>query len=782
MAEDKPGARQEGESQMPQYEGRSHAVRVVLKFQDHINIPYEDGAEQYLERLQVGPWDRLVGDFPGIRLVPLYTSVDPKQLRSMAEEAARLDQDYQPPNLLTYFAIDCPPGVDPEALAKTLSSWRSVQAAYVEAGPTPPPMVNGPANPRYPNQGYLGTAPGGIDASYAWGYAGGDGAGMGFVDCEQGWTLNHEDLQAAGITLISGVNTAYFGHGTAVLGEVTAVDNTIGDVGIVPHVAARVISQFRPAFNTSDAIIAATASMSYGDVLLLEAQTTVGSSGYLPVETETATFDAIRLATSLGVVVVEAGGNGSNNLDAFTDAGGNQVLNRSSSAFKDSGAIMVGAASSTTPHSRLSFSNYGSRIDCYGWGGNIDTTGDGWTGNLTTTYTGSFAGTSGASPIVAGAAVAVQGLVQASRGYRFSPRQLRALLTTPANSTASANPSTDLIGVMPNLRAIIQGNTLNLAPDIYLRDFVGDTGDPRPAASSRSPDIILKQAAVPNPQVVYGQGSGTENNDTLSDDAQQGHDNYIYVRLLNRGGSPATSAVATVYWSPPATLVTPNLWTLIGSVTIPTVPVGNILTVSNAITWPQASIPAPGHYCFIGLVGTTDEPAPSPGNLLNWNNFLNFIRFNNNAAWRNFNVVPPPPSGTQPPGYIELPFLVPGAPEEGLNMELEVIARLPEGARVLLEAPLSLLDALKLRSPYVKVEVLRQVGCLPLTAHGDQVLGEAFFSANSKASCRLLIHLPTESRQHVYEVAVRQLFKGEAVGRVTWQLASRTRHKRQEQK
>ena len=31
-------------------------------------------------------------------------------------------------------------------------------------------------------------------------FLGGDGAGAAFVDMEQGWNLNHEDLTAAGIT------------------------------------------------------------------------------------------------------------------------------------------------------------------------------------------------------------------------------------------------------------------------------------------------------------------------------------------------------------------------------------------------------------------------------------------------------------------------------------------------------------------------------------------------------------------------------------------------------
>jgi subtilisin family serine protease len=197
--------------------------------------------------------------------------------------------------------------------------------------------------------------------------------------------------------------------------------------------------------------------MSYGDVLLLEAQTSYSTaSGFVPVEVEQAVFDAIQFATSQGIIVVEAGANGSVDLDAFQDVSGKKILNRNSADFRDSGAIMVGAASSTVPHQRLSFSNYGSRIDCYAWGQNIDTSGDGWTGTATNLYTSTFGGTSGASPIVTGAALILQSWGVSRFGSRYSPDALRALLSNTSVNTASANPSTDHIGVMPNLRAIIR--------------------------------------------------------------------------------------------------------------------------------------------------------------------------------------------------------------------------------------------------------------------------------------------------------------------------------------
>ncbi|MEI9515020.1 S8 family peptidase [Agromyces sp. CCNWLW213] len=355
-----------------------------------------------------------------------------------------------------YAAITVRDAASAEELAKELNARDDIETAYVEGGPTPPPVDAGD-DPRSGDQGYLDAAPEGIDARWAWDAA--DGSGVGFVDLEQGWTLTHEDLAAAGITIISGVSQAYHGHGTAVLGEVVAVDNAIGCVGIAPGATARVVSQFRTStsYSTAAAIISATDAMSPGDVLLLEAQTTAAgsSTSYLPVEVEQAVFDAIRDAVDAGIVVVEAAGNGGNDLDDWTDGEGRHLLQVGHDDYRDSGAIMVGAATSAAPHSRLGFSNHGSRIDCYAWGEGIDTTGDGWQGTSTTEYTGWFGGTSGASPIVTGAAVLLQSWRRRRTGSPMDPATVRRWLSSPVN-TPSADPATDRIGVMPDLRAIFE--------------------------------------------------------------------------------------------------------------------------------------------------------------------------------------------------------------------------------------------------------------------------------------------------------------------------------------
>ena len=367
----------------------------------------------------------------------------------------------------SYIAIEVPSADAVERVARTVNDWPSVEIAYPEGGPTPPP-VSPDDDPRSANQGYLAAAPGGIDARWTWANGVGDGTGVGFVDVEQGWTLTHEDLADANITIISGVSQAYHGHGTAVLGEVAAVDNTRGGVGIAPRATTRVVSQFRTAtsYNTAEAILDAVAAMNPGDVLLLEAQTSYpGAGGYVPVEVEQAVFDAISFATSQGIVVVEAGANGSVDLDAFTDVNGHQILNRTSPDFQDSGAIIVGAASAGAPHTRLGFSNFGSRIDCYAWGQQIDTCGDGWTGTSNTAYTSSFGGTSGASPIVTGAALLLQSWRVSSGEAPYGPGTLRDLLSNPDVNTPSADPVADRIGVMPNLRAIVEHERVRILFD-----------------------------------------------------------------------------------------------------------------------------------------------------------------------------------------------------------------------------------------------------------------------------------------------------------------------------
>ncbi|MED2237001.1 S8 family serine peptidase, partial [Bacillus thuringiensis] len=320
--------------------------------------------------------------------------------------------------------------------------------------------LNPNKNPRFKKQGYLEAAPYGINAPFAWGVQGGNGNGITFVDMEYGWLLNHEDLLHQNIELMSGRNiNQHVGHGTSVLGIVSSEDNEVGNIGIAPKAKAKVISQIRDngQYNTADAILSAVNQLEAGDVLLLEAQASFDGYGdkYLPVEVQPDIFDAIRAGTDKGIVIIEAGANGWNDLDQFKDRKGKQVLNRNSKDFKDSGAIMVGAGSSSFSHERMWFSNYGSRIDVYGWGENVDTTTAEQSRSAVNLYTSSFSGTSSASPIIAGAATLVQSIAKENLGQPYRPSELRAILSNQSTGTKSKDPYADKIGVLPDLKSIL---------------------------------------------------------------------------------------------------------------------------------------------------------------------------------------------------------------------------------------------------------------------------------------------------------------------------------------
>ena len=148
------------------------------------------------------------------------------------------------------------------------------------------------------------------------------------------------------------------------------------------------------------------------------------------------------------------------------------ILNRASPDFRDSGALMVGAATSVVPHERAFFSNFGSRIDCYAWGENVPTCGDGGLGLGTSTsspqqtYT-NFAGTSAATATVAGAALLMQSWRLKSFGAVYDPATLRALLSNPILNTQSKDPPNDRIGVMPNLRRLVEIGPISRTDDLW---------------------------------------------------------------------------------------------------------------------------------------------------------------------------------------------------------------------------------------------------------------------------------------------------------------------------
>jgi Subtilase family len=445
--------------------------RSVVKFQDHLKLPYHKSGEisRYFSQNDRLPFKRLLNIFPGLEIRKLFTSIEPELITELTNRARNLDPDYMAPCFLAYFTIDCPAEKYSNEFLKILKMHTNVELAYVETGRAVPPSIDTAELSIDMHQGYLRPAPEGIDAIYAWNFEGSDGKGnLKFIDIEQGWNLDPENF-SVGTFPNSGINYQVFkDHGTAVLGVILMRENLAGGRGIASKANGYVISQWRPDgfMNTPDAIMAAVSQLKYGDVILLEAQISDSpeSDKLWPVEIQNAIFDVIRLAAALGITVVEAAGNGKNSfcngndLDDYIDSYGRKSLDPSSSDFRDSGAILVAAATDTLPHNRLRYSNFGNRIDCYAWGERVTASGS-YPANsdmAINSYRKKINGTSSAAAIVAGAAIVMQSFTEANYQVRLNPGQMRQTLSSDLLCTPSANGRfVDKIGVMPDLRKII---------------------------------------------------------------------------------------------------------------------------------------------------------------------------------------------------------------------------------------------------------------------------------------------------------------------------------------
>jgi Subtilase family len=450
---------------------KSVMSRIVVKFQDYLKLQYHPDSElkDFFSQSNIPGFEKLFEIFPSLIINNLFPSVKPERIRDLVSLAGKSDPAYQTRDLLSYFAFDCPPDIRVSELLRILSQFNAVELAYLETGSFSPATWYDSLEIPVWGQEYLNPAPLGIDAKYAWSFPGGDGTGnVSFIDIEKGWILNHEAIHISTLPQ-TGINrTPYADHGAGVLGIIMMRPNDEGAIGIVPGVKGYVISQYRSdgSLNTSDAILAAIDNLHFGDILLLEAQVldSTESGKMLPVEIQDAIYSVIRLASALGIIVIEAGGNGNlngnegNDFDQFR-INGEKILDPNSPDFRDSGAIIVAASSHKMPYNRICFSNYGDRMNCFAWGESVMTAGDhrGYSGLATNTYTGNFGGTSSASAIIAGTAIAVQSIKEANHHSRFSPVQMRKILSDHSNSTPSANGSiVDKIGVMPDLKRIIE--------------------------------------------------------------------------------------------------------------------------------------------------------------------------------------------------------------------------------------------------------------------------------------------------------------------------------------
>jgi hypothetical protein len=444
---------------------------------------------------------RTVLESNGARLKPAFgISEEPVRLRM----SNRLKMEIDPSLFYRVIADD----QRLEEIAAKLLDLEEVDSAFIKPG-TELPLIDLMDEPSSTTltlndcnftslQGYRGPAPGGIDSEYAETLKGGKGGNVKIIDIEKGWCFSHVDLVQNLGGLIGGVASTEAmarHHGTAVLGVLGGDVNDFGVTGICPDANVSTVSILGAGsdgrtsdWGTAAAIRLAADKLCAGDIIVIELQTpgpvsnfevTDDTNGYIPVEWWPDNLLAIKYATDLDIVVVEAGGNGASNLsDLIYDqpkpvfpASWRNPFRRESI---DSGAIIVGAGApplslsepgSAPDRSRVASSNYGYLFDAQGWGQRVTTCGFGdlnCGADEELKYTKAFGGTSSATPIVAGALACVQGVLKAAGKDPLTPFAARDLLRTTGSDQTDgpAGPNTQRIGNRPDIRQML--NTLGV--------------------------------------------------------------------------------------------------------------------------------------------------------------------------------------------------------------------------------------------------------------------------------------------------------------------------------
>ncbi|MFT7462279.1 MAG: hypothetical protein ACI9EF_000619 [Pseudohongiellaceae bacterium] len=442
--------------------------RLVIKFVDQALARADaDGALVGATGLSLANARSLAATH-GLSFSPLIT-LPQATLTSLQERAEARSQRAQPD--LAGMLIVHVPDADTawlEFVGQALADLPEVEFATIQTLGCRPPGDISPVTPNLVGSQLYGGPNPGIGAS-AMTVLGLTGLGVRLSDCEYGWNQAHEDLNDKNLHLEPGqtIDPQVFvlgwdSHGTAVIGETSAVPNAYGLTGLAPNAEVYTYPEWtlQEGFRRVTSVANAIAGSAPGDVVLLEMQT-MGVAGFGPAELDPSLFAVVRTGVDAGVVVVGAAGNGGENLDSPAYA--------SFMGMGDSGSILVGAGSPDLNHNALSFSTFGARVNLQGWGQNVFTLGYGdfaeFGFDKNQRYTSGFNGTSSASPMVAAACVLLQERSRNIHGSPLDPGTLRQILI----ATGIEQGSGGHIGPLPSVGAAVQAlQGINLDPWVEL--------------------------------------------------------------------------------------------------------------------------------------------------------------------------------------------------------------------------------------------------------------------------------------------------------------------------
>jgi hypothetical protein len=329
----------------------------------------------------------------------------------------------------------------------------------------------------------------------------------------------------------------------------------------------------------------------------------------------------------------------------------------------------------------------------------------------------------------------------------------------------------------------------------------------------QSPDIVPRNAKVTDPLA-----GGLFDDLPSVDEIRQGQDNYVYTRIRSMQAMGSASNVkGNLWWSEPGTLAVPGSWQQIDTTINIVGPSGSTIQAGDfprvaEFKWATASVPALGHYCLVSSIWSDDDPQESVTDVPVLG-FQEWVRYKNNVAWRNVNVIAaapvpppppsPPPSGGPPGGYhfFRMWANTPSG-EEDVVMRLQLSTQLPRGTQVEMEGREDFLGRINPRRlnralitrvhPELAAAFSRTRGMLrgslgeftrfektadelthriPLQFDRFLALSPTKFVAGKNEKIALNVWIPKAAMQTDIPITLSQHFGNQLLGGMTWKLA-----------
>lgn len=293
----------------------------------------------------------------------------------------------------------------------------------------------------------------------------------------------------------------------------------------------------------------------------------------------------------------------------------------------------------------------------------------------------------------------------------------------------------------------------------YIRDSIEDNGT-EPVVSNRlwaSPDIIVRTEEVSDPQEELGQT--VKHRHDLSDEVEDGQDNYVYLRIQNRG-TIIGNCTAKVYFTDPGMLANPSHWQNIGEVNIQNLEPGEFRVV-GPIIWENSQIPTTGHFCLISVIDSPNDPAPDLNSIHSTDDFVNMVRNRNNVAWKNISIVDVIPGGSS-----SYSFYMEGPSGTWHQADLRIdLTNFPVDATVLVKVVKRLVDTATL--DHMIVSHQSQLFTTLTHQGGIGALNGMDFKSNEKTKVTIYYSIPQNIPDGDYQIIATLIVDGNTVGAFT---------------